>query len=291
MSKKFIFAIFLFLAPYVQADIIEINQIEDIRSYITQKDTLVLFDIDDTLITNSVSVGSPPWRNWVKNKLSDYKADFVVFDALTLYMAQKIPYKPVEANTVALIADLQSDSIPVFAFTSRGRSQWYTTDIAGVDHFTHLQLNNAGIDFKQTAIPNELQKLEPAYFYEGIIFAEHIKKGDLLKHLFKDLNYNPSCIIFIDDKLDQVKSVESALQEIGVPFIGFWYRRAEFDGANFKPVIANVQLEYLLLEDTIIGHAEAEEIVAIMPDIEEQHHLSWILNQIDFNVIKPSFQF
>ncbi len=291
MSCKFLLSILVYLGVCVQicvqADIVEIDRIEDIRSYITQKNTLVLFDIDDTLITNSNSLGSPQWRAWVKNKLADHKAEFAVYDALTLYIAKNIPYKPVESSTATMIADLQSNDIPVFAFTARGRTQWYTTNIVGVDYFTDLQLKHVGIDFKNTSIPRDLQQLEPTYFYEGIIFAEHIQKGDLLKHLFKDLNYHPSLVIFIDDKLEQVKSVESALQEMGLPFIGFWYRRTEIDGKNFNPSVANIQLEHLLLGDSIIGNIEAEEIAATMPANDQQHYLDRILKESGLDILQP----
>ena len=288
MYKKIIVSVFVFLSSYIQADIIPIDQIEDIRPYIDQN-ALVLFDIDDTLITNPYSLGSSPWRSWAKSKISHYDADFVVYDALTLYIAKKAHYKAVESSTVGLISDLQQSGIAVFAFTARGRSQWYTTDIKGVDQFTHKQLNHVGIDFKQTVIPVELQHLESTYFYKGIIFAQHIKKGDLLKHLLKDLNYHPSCIVFVDDKLDQVQSVEAVVKEAKIPFFGFWYRRAESDGANFSPMVANVQLENLLLKNKIVKDKEAKKIAETRSEKDPIEYLNWILDQCDITRLAPTF--
>lgn len=262
MFKRVIFSICISFFSYVHADILEIDHLNDVRSYITHQEDLVLIDIDDTLITNPISLGNPAWRSWIKSKIPKYNPGFVVYDALTLFIAKHIPYRPVEDSTAQLISDLQVSGIPVFAFTARGRSQWYTTDIEGVDQFTHEQLNQVGIDFRRTAIPKELQHLEPTYFYNGIIFAQHIKKGDLLKHLLKDLNFHPTCIIFIDDKLDQVQSVENVVKELGLPFIGFWYRGVEANISKFKPMIANIQLEALLLKNEIISDDTAHEILS-----------------------------
>lgn len=291
MYKKFILSFFLLFSAYAQAEILEINQIDDIRPYITQQSDLVLFDVDDTLITNPFSLGTPSWRNWVKPNIPKYDTDFVFYDALTLYIAKNAPYRAVEASNAKLISDLQNSGNAVFAFTARGRSQWSTTDLEGVDQFTHQQLNHAGIDFKRSPIPSELQYLEPAYFYEGIIFAQHIKKGDLLKHLFKDLNYRPSSIIFVDDRLEQVQSVEAALKEVGIPFIGFWYRRTELDGANFNPMVANVQLENLLLENKILSDEEAGAIASTIQKRDAGEYLKSIFDQFDLTRLAPKSPF
>ena len=288
MFKKITFSVFIFLSSMMQADIVEIDRLDEIRPYILQQNALVLFDLDDTLITNPTSIGSPAWRNWAKTRFPKYNADFAVYDALTLHIAKNIPYKAVEANTAKVIGDLQQDGIAALAFTARGRTQWYTTDIEGVDQFTHEQLQQVGIDFKKTKIPDELQNLDSAHFHEGIIFAKHMKKGELLQKLLKDLPYRPSCIVFVDDRRDQVQSVEAAVKEMEIPFVGLWYRRVERDLANFTPRVANVQLKYLLLENRILSDKEAEEIAKTLPDADSNDHLHQILDRFDVKELAPT---
>lgn len=286
MYKIFLFSLLTLFSVSIHAEIKEINNIDDIRPYITQSTDLVLFDVDDTLITNSTSIGSPAWRSWAKTKIPAVTADFVIYDALTLFMAQKVDYKPVDPSTVLLISELQSDNVPVFAFTARGRSEWYTTTIEGVDQFTHQQLNQVGIDFNRTLIPAELQNLEPEYFNNGIIFAKHIIKGDLLKHLFKDLNYLPTSIIFVDDRLDQVQSVEAAVAETGIPFIGFWYTRVELEN-KFDPMAANLQLESLLLNNEILSDEQAQDLLSNTPQSDPVEYLKSIFEKFDINLLSP----
>lgn len=302
MLKKFVIVSAVFFSSLLQAEIIEIRQIEDVRPEAIEnalqflsidvepgaiKNALYLFDIDDTLIVNPFSLGSSSWRNWAKQKIPKYDTPFVVYDALTLYIAKNASYIAVEPTTASLIADLQNEGIAALAFTARGRSQWYTSDIEGIDRFTHEQLIQAGMDFKKTIIPQELLSLEPTYFKDGIIFAQHIKKGDLLKHLFKDLNYLPSIIIFIDDKLEQVESVEKVVKETGIPFLGFWYRRAELDGANFDPLVADIQLEALLLRQEIVKDEDAKEIAQEKSGVDPQLYFKAILDSIDMAQLLP----
>lgn len=285
LYKKFILIATLCVTGLLRADIQEIETIDAIRPYVAER-CLILFDIDDTLIDNPFSLGSPPWRNWVKSKLPKNDA-FNLYDALTLHIAQKAPYKAVEATTPEFIADLQKQGLAVIGFTARGRSEWYTTTIEGVDRFTHEQLKGAGIDLSQTQVPEELQSLDPAHFYQGIIFAKHIAKGDLLKLLFQDLDYTPSLILFVDDKREQVESVEAALKDSDIPFVGFWYRRSAIDRADFNPLVANIQLEALLLNGHVISDKKAKKLAQSKKDVNPETYLSDILQAIDLQEIAP----
>lgn len=285
MFRKSILFVFVFFSSILHADIVEIERIDEIRPYVVGQHVLCLFDIDDTLIDNPFDLGSPPWRNWVRKTLPQH-SDFVLFDALTLYIAKHAPYKTVEPNTAALISDLQESGVTAFGFTARGRSEWYTTTLEGVDRFTHDQLTHVGIDFKRTPVPEELKSLKADYFFNGIIFAKHIPKGDLLKILFKDLNYTPSLILFVDDKLEQVKSVEEALKEAGIPFIGFWYRRSEKDRAGFNAMATNIQLEFLFGK-RILCNAEARELAKIHQGIDPQAYLLDLIHGADLQQLVP----
>lgn len=272
--------VFCLLISNLAGSIIEISEIDTVRNSVKQ-DALYLFDIDDTLIDNPSGLGSIPWRAWFRSKGLQSDTSFTLFDALTYYIAKHIPYKAVEPTTAKLIADLQFQGIAVLEFTARGRTQWYTTVLDHVDRFTHAQLKNAGIDFTKTTIPEGLKNLEPAYFYEGIIFAQHISKGELLKDLLKDINYRPSLLVFIDDKLEQIESVEKIAEDIGIPFVGYWYRRAEQDKKNFDPLIAAIQLEHLLIKKENLNDEDAAEMSKSMQKADPEYYFKSVLNRID----------
>lgn len=289
MLKKLIFTVCVVLSFNISAEIVEIAHIEEIRPYVI-KDSLILFDVDETLIATPFSLGSSQWRSWAKTKLPTYKIDFQLFDALTLYIAQEAPYRTVESTTSHLISELQNDLYFVFGFTARGRSQWYSTNIAGVDQLTVEQLENVRIDFNSSDLPEKLEDLDSPYFYEGIIFSEHYSKGDLLKHLLLDNNYSPSLILFVDDKRENAQSIDTAARELGIPCIAFWYRRSELDGANFNPNVANVQLEKLLKEGILISDKDASEIAKTMTGVDPKVYLTKILDTIDIRMLTPKIE-
>lgn len=275
MAQKFLL-LALFLSSYLQAEIIEVTHIDEIRPYVTQE-ALCLFDIDDTLICNPFSLGAPQWRSWVKPKLPKH-ADFVLYDALTLAIAKKAPYIAVEPTTAKLITDLQKEEIAVLGFTARGRSEWYSTTVEGVDRFTKAQLKQAGIDFSQTS--EIFNSLNPIYYCSGIIFAKHTAKGELFSQLFQELSSFP-LILFVDDKLENVQSMQAALKD-KIPFVGIWYHRAE---TAFDPLVATVQLEYLLEKSEILNDEQAQALV--LPGRDPEVYLKEIIKQLDPASIHP----
>ena len=288
MIKKWIMSFFVLSCVHMQAEIHTISLIEDMRSYVTDQECLVLFDVDDTLIARPMSLGGIAWRPWARSKLPRGNTDFILFDALTLSIAKKAPYIPVERAIPGLISDLQQEGVAVLALTSRGRAQWYTTNVAGIDALTIQQLNHVGMDFTRTAIPRQLKELESADLHEGILFAEHISKGDRLKVLLTDSGYRPTQIIFVDDRFDHIQSVEASAQELRIPFTGFWYKRAEIDAAGFDPVVANVQFEALFLENTVLTDVEAKEIAARLQEVDPVESFKKIVEKLDLEGLAPA---
>lgn len=282
------FFLFFLLISSLRAEILEIDNIDDIRPYATDPSGLVLLDIDDTLIAPPFALGRSGWRVWVKDILADIEAPFNVYESLTLYIAVRAPYVPVEEAAVKFVSDLQARNVPVFAFTARGRTYWYNTFLLGIDRFSEQQLHQAGYNFAHSRIPKGLSFPEE-FFYNGIIFTEYkVKKGDFFIKLFKNQPYRPSFIVFVDDKLDQVKSVEKAAKELNIPFYGFWYKACDNEAKRLKPMIANIELQELLFNQQLLTDEEAREKLLELEECDPADYLETLLYAIDINVLAPA---
>lgn len=242
----------------IQAEITEIHQIEKIQPFI-QVDSLVLFNIAEVITDSELSLGSSPWRHYVKTHANRSH------DALTWLVYNRIPHKIVENTTLEIIQSLQNQGIAVAALTSRGRAEWYTTKQDGVDDLTEEVLEKIGIDFKKSQLPFFFVQQEGSYFLShyrnGIFYSEHMEKGDFLKELLTDSGYTPSSVIFVDDKLDSLISLEMALNELNIPFYGFWYTKTKQDRQNFSPMISHIQLQALINDNIILSDEEAQKSI------------------------------
>jgi hypothetical protein len=272
MFKKifFSFAALLSLPFVLNAKIIETNEIKDILEEI-EEDTLVLFDMDDTLTDSSISLGTGAWRQYVRAQIaSDYdtKAPGNPHDVMVHAAAQNIPVKPVEPDLVPLIESLQEKHVAVFCLTGRGYSMWYSTPTEGIGQMSVRQLDSIEIDFTDTTVPKQFQSIDPTILYHGVFLTSGTKKGPFLEKLFQETGYRPTKVVFIDDKLEENKSVESTLEKLGIPNVCVWYHRAQANNQEFNPLIASIQLEAFLNDQTILSDKEAKEKADTMKEID-----------------------
>ena len=63
----------------------------------------------------------------------------------------------------------------------------------------------------------------PAIYINGIIFAGAQNKGEVLNHWLEHLQFRPKKIIFVDDKLKNVRAVQQVMEANSHPFVGIRY--------------------------------------------------------------------
>lgn len=239
----------------VNAVITQISNIDDITTEITPN-SLLLLNVAEVLTDSEVSLGTQAWRKYLRKRVNSQ-----THDELTLYIFKTVPSKPVEKVTPELISKLQQQGTMVLALTSRGRNEWYKSKVMNIDLLTEKVLLKMNIDFSLTKLPpklSEIDKTLPEYFHKGIIYTGNdVDKGEFLLNLIQKTGYTPSKIVFVDDKVDSLQSVENALHATGIPFIGYAYARTAQEHADFDPMIANIQLSNLITQNKLLSDEQA----------------------------------
>jgi len=258
--KKIIFCFLniLLLSISLSAEIIKTSNIQDIREEMTEN-TMVFFNIAEVLMDTETSLGTQAWRKFIRTRL-----DSKLHDELSFFVFEHVPPKCPEPSTPELIRDIQSKGLIAFAFTSRGRNEWYASPIPNVDLITEQLLLQIDIDFSKTQLNEELlllPNLFAEFYHEGVIYATNTKeKDELLLEILEKTGYRPAKIVFIDDKIDSLIAMEKAISSLNIPFVGYAYTRTSIDHANFDPLIANIQLDWLITFGKILTDNEAIEI-------------------------------
>lgn len=262
--KTWMMALALLLPALLRSEVLETQNIEDVFPHVEQG-TIVLLGMTDTITDSSLSLGSKPWRQYLRRNLrplQDLETAGNLHDQWTFYVATSIPLKPVQKEIVEWIDRLQKDEIPVFCLTGRGRSVWYATLVDQVDMLTDLQLNSIGIDLQKSKVPEELKKVDPRLFHHGVFYTDPYDKGSFLDKIFYETGYKPKKVIIVDDKWQELKSVEEKLTQEGIDHLCVLYQKAEKERKNFNPLVALIQLEALLENDFTITDEEALKKVA-----------------------------
>jgi uncharacterized protein DUF2608 len=292
LMKKTIYSYFILMlcvaTTYLSADISRTTDIEAILPSI-EEDTLMLFNIAEVLTDTPTSLGSSAWRKYIRKRVTSEQHDW-----LTHYIFKHLPHKAVDEKTVVIIQQLQEQGIPVFAFTSRGRHEWYASQIPDIDLLTENVLKSIGFDFRNTRIPQALVALSdlfPSYYHDGIVYSgNEIEKGELLATILKETGYQPSSVVFVDDKEDSLKISENAVEQLNIPFKGFVYEKTLQDHTDFDPVISTIQLEWLFFKDTILSDDDAIEIKSTLyQDIDPEVYLADVVMAIQSAIKQCSF--
>lgn len=265
---KALIALF-FLSCSLHASLITTNSIADIEKDIDDQ-TLVIFNIAEVLLDTETQLGTQNWRKYVRQRLEPQ-----LHDRLTLLVFEKVPPKAVEQVTPQLIERLQS-KVRVLAFTSRGRNEWYSSQIPHIDTITEKALKQVGLDFSKS----KPLAFDPFYFHDGIVYGTNNReKGELLVEFLRTNQLKPSRIVFVDDKKDSLVEVEGEMQKLGIPFSGYVYQRTAADHQNFDPVIANIQLDWLLNQNKVISDEEAQRIKASMPGVDPEAYFNQLIEK------------
>ena len=208
------------------ADIREIKSMKELEPSVDQ-DTLVVFDIDNTLISPQGNFGSDQWFYYLYkiykiNGLSD--AEIAKKAMSTWNESQWITnVQAVEKDTPAMVSKFQKAGIQTVALTAR--------ELAIAER-TVSQLKSIGVSFKETALKKaslkiskeDLKTQDDAVMRDGIVYVgESNTKGNVLVTLLKKLNLKPKKIVFVDDRVKHVVGMEKALTQENIPHIAFRY--------------------------------------------------------------------
>lgn len=226
------------------AKIIESDTVIEIKNHLNNDlaNTLIIFDIDNTLAAPKLEIGSDQWVNYlVEQKMKDGLNFQQAFNAVlpTYFHVQfKIAMHPVEDITPKLIDELKSNGASVIALTAR--SIFVASRTLDQLHDMRVELGIQG-----HASEMHLNMPIPCIYMDGVIFSGNNDKGLVLLELLSNIAFKPTKIIFLDDKLKNITAVEYAAEKCGIEFIGIRYSRCDERVAHFNPVKAQEQLDML----------------------------------------------
>lgn len=274
--KKILFALFTayqFLAQ-LNAVIIEVPNLNQFEEFLEAVDpqSLVLFDVDETLLVPKDLILNPNVREllnkYAKETIENpkivppgkYKDNYFIGQVLS-----KIEYEVVDPKVVEIIHSLQYRNIKTIAFTRM--SVGPLGIIPSLENWRLEHLEKHHFDFS-TAFPqfeeiwiHVLRTGIPSLFKKGMLCANKQDKGPVFIAFLEAIQWRPSKVIFIDNRFDYLKSVETALEGTGIEFIGFHYKEVENRTLIVNEHIAKFQLLHLAQTGEWLSDQEAETII------------------------------
>jgi len=207
---------------------------------LTNKDTLVVFDVDNVLIMPSEEDDfRHPYRaqllESITNQLIPQKKEFL--DSIILSATKRILVEP---RIINIFNHLNLQQIPTIALTAMGTGKFGI--IKKMEDLRFMELHKVGISFKSLT-PLNGEQLAPKLkgtnivfenctgtpkLKDGIIFSAGVDKSVILEYMFSKYNYYPKAIIFVDDVLENIKSLQKLCIKLKIDFCGFHYTAVSF---------------------------------------------------------------
>ncbi|PIS00703.1 MAG: hypothetical protein COT84_06125 [Chlamydiae bacterium CG10_big_fil_rev_8_21_14_0_10_35_9] len=206
--------------------------IEEIIEKEADENTLVLWDVDQTLITPKDAILKPKWNKLLDQLMGGKKVikdesgnKRYIFREILMHAEHSL----LDNGLPSFVEKLQKKGIPTIAFTAAPGGK-----IGEVDSFIDWridELKKFGFDFSHSFpdtqllnLPKDEDKEFPPVYKSGVLITSLHDKGPVLTNFFAQLGWTPKKVIFIDDQESNIESVASSLdgqvQTIGIEFTG-----------------------------------------------------------------------
>ena len=189
--------ILLIIIPSILAEIRECYTITDVIDEVVTgdllpNDTLLLFDLDNTVFMSQQYVGSVWWFDYELRRTSSFSELLNQWEK----MQETIPIMTVEPLIVTATSHLHSLGYKMIALTAR-----------------NSRLNNVTLQ----------QLREVKVTFDDVIYADGKNKGRIYMEYQKQHNLYYNKIIMIDDGRKHLEDMEETLNKKRVSFVGFHY--------------------------------------------------------------------
>jgi hypothetical protein len=223
------------------SDVREIMQMADALASVGPE-TLVVLDIDNTMIEPVGMLGSDQWfyHLLARAKAEGVDDDVALARVMDLWndVQVDLEVKSVEASTPALLRALAERGVAMMALTARTHTSAASTT---------RQLASAGLDLgprpKGWPAITALAGLDDTVIDGPIIYVgEKSSKGEVLVAFLRAANLTSKTIVFVDDKPKHADSVARALTAAGIAHTSYRYGAADARVQAFDPDAAAAEL-------------------------------------------------
>ena len=243
--KKFYLTILMTLVAFAcHAEIKQVNDMKEVFEYFNEADskTLAIFDVDMVLVQPS----DPAFQ----------MANMKRFGAISKRIMKEVPAEKqmmflslmtissdpvlIDDSTPQVLKQIIQRGIPAMALTANLTGSFGT--IKNIEQWRVNSLRCLGIDFansapyKQPVVFAELASYRGYYsnYLNGVLFVNGtvVSKGDAFLSFIEKTRLSPERIVFIDDREDNLKSLEAAIQKLGKPIE---YHGLHYIGAQKYP--------------------------------------------------------
>jgi hypothetical protein len=231
----------------------------------TEAGTLVLLDVDDTLITPKANIFSYK-NNSHRTLIDDIIANKHRISNFTRILSNwRLQRKIVlvSCEWPSIIESMKQNRVSVFALTQIDTGQFGC--IRNLERWRYRELKRNGIVFSRfiqgkSRLVLKKDKNGYAVFYNGVIMTGPFEKVEIFNELLRYVSAKK--IIFVDDREENILSLYRFVKNTDILFTGIIFRGVEKCHSIPSDEISNLQKKYLLEKAIWLEDDEAKLLLS-----------------------------
>ena len=251
----------------------EIRTIQSLNEALTEFDlldnqALVIFDVDETLIVAQDKIRrkilNHDLNEFIKKSFDDLLVNDDHKERLESIRKLMTMRSLLEQSSPDIIKNLQARGIRVIALSDLHVGKYGVID--NLEAWRFKQLSDLGIDLSIHNATDIVFKNLPLtrnhypVMYKGIFLTAYsCSKGVAIKALIDELGLKPSRVLFLDDRMNHVKSVDMEMAKWEIPCIAYHYRAFELLDNSVDIEIARLQYQYLMTHEIWLSDVDAKK--------------------------------
>ena len=222
----------------------ELSRIKHVLAYSPDRDTLVVFDIDNTLLIPATDLGSDQWFSYLVQEQIDAGLEHDAALAKIVPVYEHVQCRkeliPTEPYLSYAVKQIQEQCSHVICLTARSNL---------LAERTLEQLAKNSLNFHISQMQTYVFDIYASSIYKnGVIFCANNNKGSVLLHFLDVIGYRPKRIIFVDDKEKNLSDVKYAVSQRAIEYNGLRYCGCDQRVAAFNAQQVAQELKELLVE-------------------------------------------
>jgi hypothetical protein len=230
--------------PVVESAVVTSDDLSIVPRILAERPgrTLLVLDIDDTLLTSPVFFGSDAWYEWQQHLAQDDPARVACrFDliAMNYESGTQVPTQP---DTARIVNAIRHDKIIITARSEDSRAATVRElRRAGIElpQPLHPTLADVSFDWRR---PTDGRTVRVSY-RDGVYMIAGQNKGLLLLELLAKAGLRYDRIVLVDDGAKNIDAMRAALADARIAYLGLHYTRIDkrVDAAKAEAGLAGWQ--------------------------------------------------
>lgn len=267
------YLIIVFVTFFIQSSFAKVTEyqvnnfakINDIYTHaaLNPRTTLLVFDLDDTLITMTQALGSVGWWDWQAGLLKNgndpgklFTSDINQLIRIQNILFQLIKMEVTDENVLPFIHQTTKDGAIIMGLTARGKEHLSATLMQLTDNkFTEndkLLFKQYSLDLTsdETSVAGNFfcpQFKREVIYQDGLMFLSGEDKGQALSCILSSTRQTLQTIIFVDDSVKNTQSVsKSFMNRTDINVINILYTK---ENDKEAVVLKNEELQDKIYND------------------------------------------